>query len=447
MKKNSLNILLINPWIYDFAAYDFWAKPIGFLYLAALLRHNGFSLHYIDCLCTDRHFSPALSLQRKESGQGKFLKTKIEKPESLKAINRNYSRYGIPSEVFQDLLLRLPQPDVILITSMMTYWYPGAFEVIKHVKRIFPKTPIILGGIYATLCTEHAKANSGADVVISGHGEIEVLKFVSSGAGNDITFTPNLKNLDSLPYPAFDLYNHLSYICILTSRGCPYRCVYCASHLLNHPYTSRDPIAVADEIELWWKCQGVTNFVFYDDALLFEPETRLIPLMKEIIRRGIPVNFHTPNGIHIRGMTDEIARLMFLSRFKTIRFGLETANENLMKKTGGKTTQAEFIQAITYLKKAGFSKEEIGVYLLTGLPGQRAEEVEESIAFVRDCGARPYLAEYSPIPGTVLWEEAIKTSRFDLANEPLFHNNSIFPCEWEGFTQKDLERLKRLIRG
>ena len=118
-----------------------------------------------------------------------------------------------------------------------------------------------------------------------------------------------------------------------------------------------------------------------------------------------------------------------------------------MKKTGGKTTRAEFIQAVRSLKKAGFSKEEeIGVYLLAGLPGQRAEEVEESIAFVRDCGARPYLAEYSPIPGTVLWEEAIKTSRFDLVNEPLFHNNSIFPCEWEGFTRKNLERLKRITR-
>ena len=145
-------------------------------------------------------------------------------------------------------------------------------------------------------------------------------------------------------------------------------------------------------------------------------------------------------------MTDEIAQLMFTSGFKTIRFGLETADENLMKKTGEKTTVAEFIQAVNCLKKAGFSKEVIGVYLLAGLPRQRAKDVEKSVAFVRDCGARPYLAEYSPIPGTILWEEAITASRFDLVNEPLFQNNSIFPCEWEGFTRKDLEGLKRLTR-
>jgi radical SAM superfamily enzyme YgiQ (UPF0313 family) len=446
MKEKSFNILLINPWIYDFAAYDFWAKPLGFLYVAALLRKNGFFIHYIDCLCPDHHSFPALSIGRKEGGKGKFLKTKVEKPESLKAIPQKYNQYGIPSEVFHDLLMSSPQPDVILITSAMTYWYPGVFEAIKHAQKVFPKTPIILGGVYAALCPEHAKAKSGADVVVSVHGEIEALKLVSSLAGKDITFTPNPRNLDSFPYPAFDLYNHLPYVCILTSRGCPYRCHYCASHLLNQHYTSRDPIAVADEIEFWWKRQGVTNFVFYDDALLFEPEKRLIPLMKEIICRRIHCNFYTPNGIHIRGMTDEIAQLMFLSGFKTIRFGLETANENLMKKTGGKTTRAEFILAVNCLKKAGFSKELIGVYLLAGLPGQRAEEVEESINFVKDCGARPHINEYSPIPGTILWEEAIKASRFDLANEPLFHNNSIFPCEWEGFTRKNLERVKRLTR-
>jgi len=408
MKGKSFNILLINPWIYDFAAHDFWAKPLGFLYVANLFRKNGFFIHYIDCLCPDHTFPPALSLRSKESGKGKFLKTKVEKPEALKTIPQKYNRYGIPSEVFHDLLMNSPQPAVILITSTMTYWYPGVFEVIKHAQRVFPKTTIILGGVYATFCPGHAKAKSGADIVISGSDVSEVLKLVSSRAGKELTFTPNPKSLDSFPYPAFDLYNHLPYVCILTSRGCPYRCFYCASHLLTHPYTSRNPIAVADEIEFWWKYHGVTNFAFYDDALLFKPEKRLIPLMKEIIRHSIRCNFHTPNGIHIRGMTDEIAQLMFASGFKTIRFGLETADENLMKKTGEKTTVAEFIQAVNCLKKAGFSKEVIGVYLLAGLPRQRAKDVEKSVAFVRDCGARPYLAEYSPIPGTILWGKQSK---------------------------------------
>jgi len=79
---------------------------------------------------------------------------------------------------------------------------------------------------------------------------------------------------------------------------------------------------------------------------------------------------------------------------------------------------------------------------MAGLPGQRVGEVEESIAFVREAGAKPMLVEYSPIPHTSLFEKAKKISQFDLENEPLFHNNSILPCQWEGFTLKDYRRLK-----
>ena len=446
MIKKSFNILLINPWIYDFAAYDHWAKPLGFLHLAALLRNNGFSIQFIDCLFSDNQPSASLFPKRKESGKGKYQKTRVEKPAPLKTIPQKYNRYGISPEAFHELLVRSPHPDFILITSMMTYWYPGVFEVIQQTKKVFPNIPVILGGVYATLCSGHAKEHSGADIVISGPGIKEALNFISSHAGSGLTFIPDENHLDSFPLPAFDLYDPLPYVCILTSRGCPYRCPYCATHLLNHPYTSRDPIAVADEIEFWWKGHGVTNFAFYDDALLFDPEKRLVPLMKEIIRRDIKGNFHAPNGVHLRGMTADIAQLMFLSGFKTIRFGLETAHEDVMKKTGGKTTREEFIHAVDYLKNVGYTKEEIGVYLLAGLPGQRAEEVEESITFVKDWGAQAHLTEYSPIPGTILWEDAIKASQFDLLSEPLYHNNSIFPCEWEGFTRDDLERLKRLIR-
>ena len=81
-----------------------------------------------------------------------------------------------------------------------------------------------------------------------------------------------------------------------------------------------------------------------------------------------------------------------------------------------------------------------------GLPQQRAEEVSKSIQLVKDCGARPYLAEYSPIPGTGLWSEALRVSPFDLEEEPLFHNNSLFPMAWERFTVSDMARIKKLSR-
>jgi hypothetical protein len=71
---------------------------------------------------------------------------------------------------------------------------------------------------------------------------------------------------------------------------------------------------------------------------------------------------------------------------------------------------------------------------------------KESIAFVRETGAKPILIEYSPIPHTPLFEKAKQMSSYDLEKEPLFHNNSILPCQWDGFTLADFRRLKEDLR-
>jgi hypothetical protein len=96
------------------------------------------------------------------------------------------------------------------------------------------------------------------------------------------------------------------------------------------------------------------------------------------------------------------------------------------------------------LKKAGFSGKDIGAYILMGLPGQSTASVMETVKFVGSSGVMPYLAEYSPIPHTALWERAIGTSTYDLASEPLFHNNSLLPC-WDDSRRDSLPNLKRLV--
>jgi len=168
--------------------------------------------------------------------------------------------------------------------------------------------------------------------------------------------------------------------------------------------------------------------------------------LKEVIRREIRCNFHTPNGLHLKEIDKELAGLLFRSQFKTIRLGFETSNEVTQIETGRKVDNQEFAKAVKQLRRAGYSTKEIGVYIMAGLPGQRVGEVEESIAYVRERGGKPLLVEYSPIPGTPVFEKAKQMSKFDLDNEPLFHNNSLFPCQWEGFTMDDLRRLKERIK-
>jgi radical SAM superfamily enzyme YgiQ (UPF0313 family) len=440
------NILLVNPWIHDFAAYDFWAKPLGLLSIGAILRDHGYNVSYIDCL--DRFHPKARQVNPvSRYGRGPYLKTPIPKPEVLKDIPRNFSRYGVKPEWFRTDLGGLRNPDLVLVTSHMTYWYPGVKETIGVIKEAYPNVPVVLGGIYASLCEVHAAAFSGADAVAAGLGENSILKLAETYTGMSAEPGFDLNDFDTFPYPAFDLQRKINYIPILTSRGCPFSCAYCASHFLNPGRMHRSPKSVLEEIRYWHDRYGVVDFVFYDDALLVEAEDYAIPLFEKILHSGINVRFHTPNAVHIRGITSETARLMFLAGFKTIRLGLETSQFEDRNKMDRKVTAEEFIQAVSHIQAAGFTKDQVGAYLLVGLPGQMMSSLKDSIRTVIDTGVTPVPAYYSPIPHTTLWKMAVSSSRFDLQSDPIFTNNAILPCQKDAFSWETLSYIKQLAQG
>ena len=447
--KTRKRILLVNPWIYDFAAYDFWIKPLGLLTLGAILRQNGFDVAVIDCLNAAYETGGGTlqpgSPKRTALGTGEFIKTQIPKPEVLGNFPRKYSRYGISIPSFQAALHRILPPDLILISSMMTYWYPGVFEAIRQVKKVYPGVPVILGGNYVTLCRDHA-SQSGADLLVAGPGEFALPSLCRDFLKEELSFLPPFKDYDAYPYPAFDLLPQNDQIPILTSRGCPFDCTYCASRVLNPFFVRRDPYKVVAEIEFWYKQYGIVNFSFYDDALLVRPGEMFIPLAKELIKRNLPCRFHCPNGLHVREITGEIATLMFRAGFQTIRFGFETSDIVRQHDTGGKVKNRDLEMAITCLKNAGYRDLDIGVYLLCGLPGQDAAEVRESIHYVFSRGAKPIIAEYSPIPQTALWEQAVAAAPDAIADEPLYQNNTLLPCRHDRLDYTMYRALKMLTR-
>jgi radical SAM superfamily enzyme YgiQ (UPF0313 family) len=444
LKRDIPHILLINPWIHDFAAYDFWAKPMGLLSLASILDRHGYRISYIDCL--DR-FHPAAPQTDPHAryGRGPYFKTRIPTPPGLEDVPRHFSRYGIRRDWFRDDLRSISRPDLVLVTSQMTYWYPGVQETIKILRVTFPDVPIVLGGIYATLCHEHADKHSGADRVESGAGEANILKLAGEYTGFSVTPKFDSGNLDTYPYPAFGLQRKIGYVALLSSRGCPFACKYCASHVLNPKRMMRSPKSVLEEIQYWHEKYNVRDFAFYDDALLVDAETHAIPMLEGVIHADLKVCFHTPNAVHIREISRRTARLMFLAGFQTLRLGLEIAAFEKRDTMDRKVTAAEFKRAVSALKHAGFDKNQIGAYLLTGLPGQPMKSVEDSIKTVKQNGITPILAHYTPIPGTALWKEAVASSRYDLESDPLFTNNAISPCQDQAFSWEKLSHLKNLI--
>ncbi len=443
MKADGPHILLVNPWVHDFAAYDVWAQPLGLLQIGAALRRHGCRVSYIDCL--DR-FHPLAAPTNPEArhGRGPYLKTALPAPAGLENLPRRFSRYGIPQAWFHRDLEALPPPDLILVTSIMTYWYPGVAETVAALKKVHPATPVILGGIYATLCRKHAEASTGADEVVGGPAGPVLLDILARHTGYRIPAAFDFKDLDAWPYPALDLQHRIAYVPLLTSLGCPFRCDYCASHRLQPVRQRRDPLAVAAEIAHWHQRHGVRDFVFYDDALLVDAESHALPLLEALVRNTAGLRFHTPNALHIRQISPEMAALMFRAGFETVRLGLETATDADAHRLDHKVGIREFEAAASNLKAAGFSVRQVGAYLLAGLPDQRQDALERSILTVKAMGIRPILAYYTPIPHTKLWKRAVAVSRYDLEADPIFTNNAIFPCQTEAFSWEALAHLKQL---
>ncbi|MEN8211219.1 MAG: radical SAM protein [Thermodesulfobacteriota bacterium] len=444
----SPHILCVNPWIHDFAAFDFWAKPLGLLSIAAILRKKGLKISYIDCL--DR-FHPRESKKIKLfwDGRGPFKKTEINLPKEFKnsgfkTIGKKYSRYGIKPEWFTADLEKTDKPDIIFVTSLMTYWATGVKETIEIIKEIYPEVPLVLGGIYATLNFDHAKKNTLADLVIKGAGENQLKKIIKDFTRFDLDDSCISDDLNALPYPALDLQNQIAYAPILTSRGCPFSCDYCASSYLEPEFRQRSPENVFKEIQYWHEKYNVKNFAFYDDALLINAKSYSFPLFEKIIASKMDVWFHTPNALHINAITKKAADLMLKAGFKTIRLGLETTQFSQKRSHDIKVAEKDFFKAIENLKTAGFKKTQIGAYLLCGLPQQNLDEVEISMEIVAKTGIMPVLAYYTPIPHTPMWDNAVKHSKFNLLEHPVFTNNTLFPCINSDIDLKRISRLKNL---
>lgn len=438
--------LLVVPPVYDFALFDLFIKPYSLLKLGKVLQDSGYRVHLVNAL----DYREQKSIERlgrpprKSNGTGKFFRQITAKPGILRETvagnpDRDYFRYGIIEEVFAERL-RAREPDVALVFSGMTYWYPGVQEAVGIIRNSFPRVPVILGGIYASLCTEHAVRFSGADFVVSGAAFPRLGEILASLG---LPLPRAGYNEEMLSYPEISAEAGV----IRINRGCPFNCSYCASRVLSGPFRPGRPGNALQAVIKLHQFLGTRNFAFYDDALLADKEKGIIPFLEGVISSGLALNFYIPNGVHLRFLDYKVAGLMKLAGFREIRMGFESSDLAFHRESGNKLEVPMLAPGIKILKSAGFRSEEINVYILVGLPGQYREEVEESIAFAMALGLRVRLASYSPVPGTALWEKSIRLSPLPLTEDPLTHNNTLLPLQWPGLDLNDLRELKALARA
>ncbi|MGA3173103.1 MAG: radical SAM protein [Syntrophorhabdales bacterium] len=433
-------VLLINPYVYDVSAYSFWSAPLGLLQIGSILRENGMEVELLDCLLERDE-------KRKEDGRAPFVKQRAENPEPASSIGKRFNRYGISADELRARLCALAAPDLVLVTCAMTYWYKGAREVVELVRDVFPGTRIVVGGMYASLCNDHARGQmKQADLVVT-NGTLDLFyAFVEEAVGWGLDRKPQQADLGAFPFPAFDLYEKRYFVPLLTSIGCVYRCTYCAAAYLYPRPARRAVKAVLEEIR-HWSDRGVSRFTLYDDNFLADPGALAKPLLSSIASFPFEISLYNPNGLNASLLDGEIASLLRDARFREVRLGLETADPLKQKQTGGKVTRQGFARAVDLLYRAGFPAGSIRAYVLAGLPLQPHEEVRETVDFASDLGVAVDLATYAPIPHTEMFEKYAPLARYPIADEPLFQNNALFPFAWEGFTEADLDELKSCVRA
>lgn len=431
-----MKVLFINPPVYDFSAFDLWNRPYGFLFVIDLFVKNQWDVYYFDFMDRSHPFYEGKS-KNKEFGCGNYYYQIIDKPQIYKDVPRRYKRFGLPEELFVEFVEKIGKIDFVFLTCSMTYWYPGILEVIKICRKI-TDAPIILGGTYASFCPEHAKS-TGVDMVFEG-GCIE--EFVAQF--NDI-FSHNLYFFDNLK-PYWDVYDRLSYLVVRTSKGCPFSCYYCGIKKIEKKFIQRNIDDVVKEISENALKFKIKDIAFYDDALLYNFENHLEKILNVIRHKTSVLNYHTPNGIHPRFVSRDVAEFLKYVGFKTIRLSVESFDEKRQKESSFKIYFSEFENAMKNLIEAHFSQNEIGAYILAGLPEQTIDEVIDTVNILKQFPCKIKIAEYSPIPKTLDYELAVKLYPYLPLNEPLFQNNSIFPLwNFKGKWEK-INYLKQIAR-
>ncbi|MCX6556194.1 MAG: B12-binding domain-containing radical SAM protein [Candidatus Aminicenantes bacterium] len=434
-----MKVLFVNPYIHDFTAYDLWLRPLGLYYLTASVRRfSDVEIHWLDAL--DR-FQAGMEVGGRADGRGKYRREFVRKPVIYEGVPRNYSRYGMPLELFQSKLASLPEMDVVLVTSLMTYWLEGLQFTLKTVRLRFPRAKVVVGGVLPSLAPAAARALLAADHFVQGFGESAVLN-VLKNLGARVTGVPTFGAADEFPLPALDLAGTQRYLPLLTARGCPLRCSYCASRLLNPVFLERSPAGILAEIEARREIFDTRHFIIFDDALLMNKKKRFLPVFSQLAAAGKGgLHFHTPNGLHTREIDKETAAVMHAAGFTTIRLAFESLAPRILRRSDNKVGKEQMEIAVHNLELAGYRRSQIGAYLLFGYPGQSMAEMK---AFISDLGVVPHLALLSPVPGTADFRALQRQGVLSTPLDPLETNKIYFLYQKSGFSGEEIIKVNEM---
>ena len=356
--------------------------PLGILYMAAVLEKEGYTVKVYDMMLPDNRELP-------------------------RSIVEEAALVGI---------------------TVCTPGYLYAREAADSVKALAPDTPVVMGGPHVTFTAEETLTDGNVDIVVRGEGEETILELAQcittqgdlkkvkgityiDGTIKSTPDRPFIKNLDALPFPArhhVDLDSYELGAHLITGRGCPHRCLFCAAGPLSgYTYRVRSPENVLEEITECYHLFDVEHFLFADDTFTAIPE-RTAAICRLIKDTGEPITWTCE--CRANNVTPGLLKTMAESGCIRVQFGVESGSDFILRSIRKGTTTSMVKKAVQWSLDAGI---EVLCSFIIGHPEDTAETVEQTIAFseeLMDMGGRKHVtvgfAVATPFPGTELYERA-----------------------------------------
>lgn len=381
-----MKVLLINPPYFN-SKYKFIglvAPPLGIAYIAAVLEENNVDVEIIDAAALEMTW------------------------ETLEAEIRRIN------------------PDLVAITAL-TPTISNALQSAEMAKKICPHATVVMGGYHPTFNHQEILEKEYVDVVVMGEGEYTILELVETlSQGGDLRKVegiayedvvtparPLISDLDEMPFPArhllpMDHYKILNMklhtATMVSGRGCPMQCSFCASAALHgRQLRMRSAANVVDEMEHLIKDHNAGMIAFMDDTFTLKP-SRVAEICDEIIKRDLNVYW----GCTARAdtLSDELLHKMSESGCITMFLGVESADQQQLNRVNKQLTIEKIRSAFTLARKNDIRT--IASVVL-GMPGDTKDSIQRTINFVRELN--PSYALFSlatPYPGTRFYQEAVQ---------------------------------------
>ena len=412
-----MKVLLVNPpqTFYPGSDAPSGNLPLGLMYIAAVLEKAGSRVEILDAFMTD---------------------VVVRRVGDAAEIGMPYVR--IAEEV------RRRKPDIVGIANPFTCQIEHAIRVANIVKKFDQDILTVVGGPHVSAVPEEfLNGADKVDIGVAGEGEyamldiaemhegrkkveeIQGIVYRKSGKVIQTTPRPLIKNLDELPYPAYHLMDMEHYLCqekieyrsfkdrsvsMITSRGCPFNCVFCSVHLhMGKAFRAHSVDYVVNHIEHVVNKYRVKTIFFEDDNLTFDLK-RFEAICDRLLERKIGFNWETPNGIRADYLTMNLLKKMKRSGCQSVFFGVESGDQHVLDDIISKSLDLGAVMNVAKMcRQIGLNT---AAFYIIGFPGEKKEDMQKTVEFALklkkeyDVGMLLHIA--TPSCGTRLYYECKK---------------------------------------